>query len=293
MINFIERIDQLNKRLTSCRLCPHHCGVNRRAGQLGKCRAGTDLYISSANVHFGEEPPLSGTKGSGTIFFTHCNLACVFCQNYPISQLGNGNRSSVDELAATMLRLQQQGVHNINFVTPSHVVPQIVEAVHLARAKGLVIPLVYNCGGYEEVETLQLLDGIIDIYLPDAKYSDSALAEKYSSATDYWEINQKALREMYRQVGKLSIDDNGIARSGLLIRHLILPNNIAGSREVLEFIAHELSPKTYISLMAQYHPAHKSGQYPELSRRITSEEYEEILSHMGRLGLENGWQQEL
>lgn len=293
MINYIERIDQLNKQLASCRLCPHHCGVDRRSGKLGRCSTGTDLYISSANVHFGEEPPLSGTKGSGTIFFTRCNLSCVFCQNYPISQLGNGNKSSVDELAATMLRLQHQGVHNINFVTPSHVVPQIVEAVHLARAKGLTIPLVYNCGGYEEVETLRLLEGIIDIYLPDAKYSDSALAAKYSSAPDYWEINQKALREMHRQVGKLSMDGEGIARSGLLIRHLILPNNIAGSRKVLEFIAHELSPETYISLMAQYHPAHGSGQYPELSRRISPEEYEEILADMERLDLENGWQQEL
>lgn len=280
-------------RLNPCCLCPHKCGVNRLAGEKGKCRSTKDLYVSSYNLHFGEEPSISGFSGSGAIFFTNCSLACVFCQNYPISQLGNGNKSSIDELAEIMLKLQSQGAHNINFVTPTHFVPQIVDAVDKARNKGLKVPLVYNCGGYEEIETLRLLDGIIDIYMPDAKYSDNEMAEKYSGAPDYREVNKRALKEMHRQVGDLVIDEKGIAIRGLLVRHLILPENISGSKQVLEFIANELSKNTYVSLMAQFHPAHKAEKFPKISRRISDCEYQEVLDIFEKLGLEKGWKQEL
>lgn len=293
MINYKERIEGLYKRLNSCCLCPHHCGVNRFISSSGKCRSGNKIFVASHTLHFGEEPPISGYAGSGTIFFSNCTLSCVFCQNYPISQLGNGNLVKVSELSSIMLELQQRGAHNINFVTPSHMAAHIVEAVFEAKEKGLTIPLVYNCSGYEEIETLKLLDGIIDIYMPDAKYSDNTISKKYSSAEDYWEINKLALKEMYRQVGNLIINKNGIAEKGLLIRHLILPDNISGSNIILEFIAKELSKQTFISIMAQYHPAHKTSQYPELSRRISLEEYNKVLKVVDFLGLENGWQQEL
>ncbi len=279
--------------MNPCSLCPHRCGVNRLAGQTGKCRTAIEFSIASHTLHFGEEPVISGTHGSGTIFFSHCTLSCAFCQNYPISQLGNGNPVSIDGLAALMLELQKKGAHNINFVTPTHVTPQIVEAVAQARAQGLTVPLVYNCSGYEEVETLQLLEGIIDIYLPDAKYSNDAHAVEFSGAEHYMESNRKALKEMYRQVGNLVTDENDIAVKGLIIRHLVLPNDLAGSKEVLEFIAEELSPDIALSLMAQYHPAHRIEQFPELSRRINKREYQSVLKIARKLNLENGWKQEL
>lgn len=292
MINYTVRINKLYAMTNPCHLCPHKCGVDRSSSQYGKCRTGRDISVSSYNLHYGEEPPISGYSGSGTIFFTNCNLSCVFCQNYPISQLGNGNKVSIKELAGIMIELQQKKAHNINFVTPSHVVPAIVEAVYEAKNLGLNIPLVYNCGGYESIETLAMLDGIIDIYMPDAKYSDPALAKTYSGASNYWEVNKAALAEMHRQVGNLCISSDGIASRGLLIRHLVLPNDISGSREVLDFIAKEISKDTYISMMSQYHPANHSGQMPELSRKITHKEYREVIKFAKMLGLDNGWQQE-
>ncbi|MHB9156125.1 MAG: 4Fe-4S cluster-binding domain-containing protein [Endomicrobiales bacterium] len=293
MFDFKERIELLYRRSAPCALCPHHCGADRRAGEKGKCRTGKEVSIASATPHFGEEPPLSGTGGSGTIFFSNCTLSCVFCQNYPISQLGNGNPVSVESLSRTMRGLQDKGAHNINFVTPSHVAPQVAEAVFLARHKGLTVPVVYNCGGYEDLDTLRLLDGIVDIYLPDAKYDDDAMAKNYSAAPRYRDVNRLALKEMHRQVGTLRINEKGVAERGLLVRHLVLPDDIAGSEKVLEFIAREISPDTFLSLMAQYHPAHRAGSFPELSRRITPREYRQVLKVVHRLGLENGWQQEL
>ncbi len=286
-------VNALYRRMNPCVLCPHHCGVNRFEKSGGRCRTGREFSVASCNVHSGEEPPISGFAGSGAIFFTNCNLNCVFCQNYPISQLNNGNVCTVDKLAAMMLGLQEKGVHNINLVTPTHVAPQIAEALLIARNKGLSVPIVYNSGGYEAVETLRLLEGFIDIYMPDAKYFDDAHAEKFSNAGNYRAANQAALKEMYRQVGTLSINSDGIARKGLLIRHLVLPNDLAGTRDVLTFIKNDISPDTYISLMAQYHPAHRAFKHPELSRPLNREEYEQVLKFLELLGLENGWRQEL
>jgi putative pyruvate formate lyase activating enzyme len=293
MLDYKERIKKLYSLINPCRLCPHECGVNRADGEKGKCRSGLDVYISSSNLHFGEEPPVSGFSGSGTIFFTNCNLSCVFCQNYPISQLGHGNQTSVKELAAVMLELQEKGAHNINFVTPTHVLPMAVEALCEARKNGLGIPLVYNCGGYERVETLKLLEGIVDIYMPDAKYSIEECSAKYSGAPDYPEHNKKALKEMYRQVGGLVLDKHGIAVKGLIIRHLVIPNNIANSIGVLSFIAKDVSRTAYLSLMSQYHPAHLSHKFSELSRTVTRMEYDRVLSAADKLGLNNGWKQEV
>ena len=286
-------VKSLYQLLNPCRLCPHNCGVNRLKGEKGRCRTGNGFSVSSFNIHTGEEPPISGYNGSGTIFFTNCNLSCAFCQNYPISQLGHGKKCSVEELANMMLELQDKGAHNINFVTPTHVVPWIIDAVFRARDKGLKLPLVYNCGGYESIETLKLLEGIIDIYLPDAKYSCSANAVRYSGAENYWEINKIALKEMFRQVGILELDKVGIAKQGLLIRHLVLPNDVSGSGKVLKFIAEQISPQTYISLMAQYHPAHSSTKLAEINRRLTRKEYAKIADFAQNLGLENGWFQEI
>jgi putative pyruvate formate lyase activating enzyme len=293
MVNFPERIKALYKLMSPCRLCPHECVADRSAGKKGKCRSGAEAVISSHNLHFGEEPPISGFRGSGTIFFTNCSLSCVFCQNYPISQLNNGRTVTVKELAAIMLELQEQRAHNINFVTPTHFLPLIVDAVHLAKQKGLSIPLVYNSSGFEGLEALKLLDGVIDIYLPDAKYCDRNKSAKYSGAAGYWEANKLALREMHRQVGNLTLDKDGVAVKGLLVRHLVLPNDISGSKDVLEFIAGELSPETYVSVMAQYHPANKSEQYPELSRKVSAKEYGKVVKLAENLGLTSGWIQEL
>ncbi|PKM92981.1 MAG: radical SAM protein [Elusimicrobia bacterium HGW-Elusimicrobia-4] len=278
--------------LSKCAVCPRNCNVNRLKNELGFCKIGRNPKISSCNLHFGEEPPISGINGSGTIFFTGCNLRCVFCQNYPISQLYHGNEITVEKLAEIMMTLQNQNANNINLVTPTHVVPQIIEAVLLAKNKGSNIPIVYNSGGYEKVETLKLLNGIIDIYMPDAKYSDDRTAEKYSDAKNYWKVNKLTLKEMHKQVGNLQIK-NGVATKGLLIRHLVLPNNIASSKKVFEFIAKEISPKTYISIMAQYHPANKTDEFPELQRKITDEEYSQVLNWADEFGLINGWRQEL
>lgn len=248
-----------------------------------------DPLVSSAGPHLGEEPPLVGRRGSGTIFFSSCNLKCLFCQNFAISQERRGAPVTRRELADIMLQLQQIGCHNINLVTPTHVVPQIVDALSLAVDLGLRLPVVYNCGGYESVETLRLLDGVVDIYMPDIKYSDDSYAVRYSGARNYWDIARAAVKEMYRQVGSLVGDPDGTALRGLLVRHLVLPNGRAGSRKVLEFIAQEISRDTYVNIMDQYHPAHRAGSIRELSRCVSSGEVFEVIEYAKSVGLYRGF----
>lgn len=274
-----ERSDKLNEMLKECRLCPNECLADRVNGETGDCHSIDEVMISSYGPHFGEEPPLTGNFGSGTIFFTNCNLSCQFCQNYDISQLGRGESVTIKDLAQIMISLQNRGCHNINLVTPTHFTPQIVDSLILAIDKGLQIPLVYNCGGYESVETLKLLEGIIDIYMPDIKYSSNETAEKYSLIKNYWDVVRIAVKEMHRQVGNLKISKRGIAQRGLLARHLILPNDIAGSKKVLDFLAEEISKDTYLNLMDQYYPSYRANQYEELNRRISKEEYCEIIDY--------------
>ncbi|GHT36997.1 radical SAM protein [Endomicrobiia bacterium] len=293
MINFEENIEQLYSMMDKCTICPRKCGVNRNLGQKGFCKTSDKIFIASNNIHIGEEPPISAKKGSGAIFFSNCTLQCVFCQNYPISQLGNGREVSLDELVKMMLKLQSRSAHNINFVTPTHYSAQIAKSVYLARKKDLQIPILYNCSGYENVETLKLLEGIIDIYLPDMKYSNNETAFKYSGIKNYVEVNQAAIKEMKRQVGDLIVDSNGVAKKGIIVRHLVLPKNIENTKKVLEFIAKEFSVKTFVSLMAQYHPAYKSNNFKELSHYLTKEKYEEVVNYLKLLNLNNGWVQNL
>jgi len=292
IIDFEKRIEKLNNLLNPCTICPFKCKINRFEESTGRCRTGYPLRIASYNLHFGEEPPITGTKGSGTIFFSGCSLRCFFCQNYPISQLLNGNEVSIEELAGFMLSLQKKGAHNINLVTPTHFVPQIVEALNIAVKRGLHIPIVYNSSGYDDIDVLKTLDGIIDIYLPDMKYGDNENAQKYSGAKNYVEINKIAIREMYNQVGELILDENGVAKRGLIIRHLVLPNNISGTKNVLEFIA-GLSNTITVGLMSQYFPAHKAVNIAEINRKINYSEYKIARSLLDRFGLINGWTQSI
>jgi putative pyruvate formate lyase activating enzyme len=271
--------------LEECCLCPRHCGVNRLVGEKGKCRITNQALVSSSGPHFGEEAPLVGRHGSGTIFFTYCNLRCVFCQNYTISQLGEGKEIGKEELARTMLSLQAMGCHNINLVSPTHVVPYILEALELAVSSGLYLPLVYNTGGYDAVETLQLLDGIVDIYMPDMKYSDERTAEQLSGIEGYPQVNRAAVREMHRQVGDLQLDEQGVAQRGLLVRHLVLPNRLAGTEEVVRFLAQEVSTNTYLNIMAQYHPCHKAFDIPQLARPVNRQECTEAIGLAHQQGL--------
>ena len=288
-----RRIEQAYEVLHHCTLCPRDCGIDRLAGEKGYCRAGAEPVVASWNAHPWEEPPISGTRGSGTIFFTHCTARCLFCQNYPISQLGVGQQVPVQRLGAMMLELQARGCHNLNLVTPTHFVPQILAALALAIEGGFRLPLVYNSSGYDAVETVRLLDGVVDIYLPDAKYADDAIAQRLSGFRGYVEANRAALREMYHQVGdELLLDENGLAVRGLIIRHMVLPDGLAGTEQVLAWIARELKPSVYISLMAQYFPAHKAVGDPVLGRRITHEEYLRALTAFDELELEHGWRQE-
>ncbi len=288
-----SRIERAYQLLESCRVCPRECGVNRlKNDRLGFCRSGLNPVISSVSPHHGEEPPLSGSRGSGTIFFTNCNLRCVYCQNYPISQMGNGSERSPGELACQMIWLQEQGCHNLNLVTPTHFMPQILKALGIARERGFHLPVVYNTSGYDSVESLRLLDGIVDIYLPDMRYSDEAAARKLSVAPDYPEINRAAVKEMYRQVGNLVLDEEGIAKRGLIVRHLVLPHGLSGTEGVMKFLAEKISKDVFISLMSQYFPAFKANDHKELSRRITAKEYEDARRIMEKCGLENGWMQE-
>ena len=276
--------------LSSCELCPHRCGVDRLGGKQGICRMGAQPKLSSWNLHLWEEPPISGPRGSGTIFFSGCTGRCLFCQNYPISQLGYGEVTTVERLAGMMLELQRKGAHNINFVTPTHFVPHILAALPHAIRNGLRLPLVYNTSGYERVETLLLLEGIIDLWLPDAKYTDDTTARRLSGFTNYVEHNRSALREIYRQVGdELFVDENGLAKRGLIIRHMVLPEGLAGTTEVLRWIAAELSPRVHVSLMDQYFPAHLAVGDPVLGRRITPDEYLAAMEAFDAAGLECGW----
>jgi putative pyruvate formate lyase activating enzyme len=276
--------DDLYDLLAPCRICPRECGVDRKNGEVGSCKAGLKLKISSYHQHFGEEAPLVGRYGSGTIFFSHCNMHCVYCQNYEISQLGIGGLVSEETLAGIMIQLQDRGCPNINLVTPTPWVPQIVKALGIACEKGLIIPVVYNCGGYESLNTLKMLDGIIDIYMPDLKYADDDHALKYSDAPGYWGAATAALIEMHCQVGDLVVE-NGIARKGLLIRHLVLPNNIAGSEKCFNFIMQKLSAGACVNVMAQYHPEHDAHKYPEIDRYLKPSEFQQAIACLRSAGL--------
>ncbi|MFH1378700.1 MAG: radical SAM protein [bacterium] len=277
--------------LESCVLCPRKCRINRLQGRLGYCRSGPYAKTASVNLHFGEEPPISGYTGSGTIFFSSCTLKCIYCQNYPISHLNNGEEITDEELADHMIDLQNRGAHNINLVTPTHMLPSIVRALLKAIDKSLVIPLVYNSSGYETLETLDLLKYIIDIYMPDAKYAASDTAEKYSDAPDYPNVNRAAIKQMFLQTGNLSINKRGTATRGLLVRHLVLPHRIKEAKEILRFLHHDISPDIYVSLMAQYHPAYKAHAYPEMNKHISDSEYNDVLACAEKLHLDNGWRQ--
>lgn len=283
-----KRGDQLWESMKSCDLCPRMCRVNKLAGQRGFCNANSQLEISAYHPHYGEEKPLVGKGGSGTIFMTNCNLRCVFCINWEISQGGEGSPRSIDEFATMMLSLQRLGCPNINIVTPTHYSPHIILALDKAASKGLKIPLVYNTCGFERIEILKMLDGIVDIYLPDFKYSDSRMAAKYSSGADtYPEVTKKALLEMHRQVGVARPASNGLMYRGLMIRHLVMPNNVSGAREVLKWISENLPRDTYINLMSQYTPRYKATEYPEISRRISREEYSDAIDYAESVGLTN------
>ena len=273
-------------RLENCRLCPRQCEANRVEGNTGFCQTGRRSLLASFQLHFGEEAPLVGNQGSGTLFFSGCNLGCVFCQNVDISQdPASGAEVQADQLAEAMLRLQEQGALNINLVTPTHVVPQILEALVPAREAGLRLPLVYNCGGYESLETLELLEGVVDIYMPDIKFANPRLAEKYCRATDYPQRARAALREMHRQTGDLRIDDRGAAFRGLLVRHLLMPGELAGSEEWFAFLASEISENTYLNIMDQYRPCARARLYPELQSGLSREEYEQALHLAKSYGL--------
>jgi putative pyruvate formate lyase activating enzyme len=288
----LARVRAAYSRLRSCDLCPHECRVDRLAGATGVCRVAWQPRIASANVHHGEEPPISGSRGSGTIFLSNCSLSCRFCQNFPISQMGNGTDITTLELAGRMLKLQAQGVHNINFVTPGHFLPQILAALYLAIPQGFRLPIVWNSSGYEKVDALRLLDGVVAIYLPDMKYAGDDEAVRFSSAPGYREINRAAVKEMLRQVGHLRMDGEGVALGGLIIRHLVLPEGGAGTRQTLAWIAENLGRETHISLMNQFFPAHRAADTPGLHRKLLGEEYEEAVAALEEHGLENGWVQE-
>ncbi len=280
-----EKIRRGLRWLKRCSLCPRLCKVDRLAGERGYCRTARHAVVASYGPHFGEEKPLVGRHGSGTIFFSHCNLYCIFCQNYDISHRGQGVSASARDLAHIMIHLQEQGCHNINFVTPSHVIAQILEALPAAIEMGLNVPLVYNCGGYERTSALKLLDGVVDIYMPDFKFWDSPVAEGLCNAPDYRERACSALREMHRQVGDLEINAAGVAERGLLVRHLVMPGGMAGTASVLQFLAEGISRSTYVNVMDQYHPCGEAFGKPNLGRRITHREYEEALDAAGQAGL--------
>jgi putative pyruvate formate lyase activating enzyme len=289
-----ERARSLKSRLSACDICPHACRVDRTRGEKGLCRTTDAIVVAYSGLHFGEEPPISGTKGSGTIFFANCNLRCVYCQNYQISQYADEITTrtlSPDELADEMLALQRKGAHNINLVSPTHVMGQVAEALCIAREQGLSIPIVYNTNGYDAVETLRCLEGLIDVYLPDIKYSDDAIARSCSGISDYVEVNRQAIAEMFRQVGNLVCNRRGVAQRGLLVRHLVLPEDRAGSKDSLAFLA-SLSTRMVVSIMAQYAPQHKARNLPPLHRKITEAEYETVLDRAWELGLERCFVQE-
>lgn len=278
--------------LKKCTICPHNCGINRLDGQIGRCKSKDTVKIALYSAHNFEEPCISGKKGSGTVFFSNCNMNCVFCQNYEISQQGKGKEISIQELADIFIKQQEKNVENINLVTPTSYVPQIIEAIKIARKNGLNIPIVYNTNGYEKVETLKMLEGYIDIYLPDLKYSDDLLAKRLSKVDNYFEIATNAIKEMYRQIGEAKFDENGIMQKGMIIRHLVLPNHILNSRRVLKWINDNMND-VYVSVMAQYFSTYKAKEIEDINRKLTKEEYQEIENYLYRLNLENGYIQEL
>ncbi len=282
----------MNKELECCTICPHNCKINRNKNP-GRCKSTDKIKIALYSIHNFEEPCISGEKGSGTIFFSNCNMNCVFCQNYEISQFGRGKEITIEELANVMIKQQERNVQNINLVTPTSYALHIVEAIKIARKKGLEIPIVYNTNGYESVETLKLLEGYVDIYLPDLKYYYDDLAKKYSKVDNYFEIATKAIQEMYRQVGTPVLDENGVMKKGLMIRHLILPNEVQNSKKVLKWIKENIDSNVYVSIMAQYFPTYKAKEIPEIARKITKEEYEKVENYLYGLDLENGYIQEL
>ncbi len=284
MSDLAARAERLHASLASCEVCPRRCRVNRLAGETGFCGIGAEALVASAGPHFGEEDVLVGRGGSGTIFLAGCNLGCTFCQNHDLSHGRNGRPAAPADIARMMLRLERMGCCNVNFVTPTHATPQLMQAILIAREQGLGVPIVYNCGGYESVETLQSLEGLIEIYMPDAKYADGEAARELSAAPDYPEVNRAALREMHRQVGDLAIED-GVATRGLLVRHLVLPNDMAGSKAVLDFLAAEISPRAYVNVMAQYRPSYRAGECPKIARPPTREEFAEAYDYAARLGL--------
>lgn len=278
--------------LEQCTICPHNCKINRKNGEVGRCKSKDTVKIALYSTHNFEEPCISGEKGSGTVFFSNCNLNCVFCQNYEISQEGKGTEITINRLVEIFLEQQEKGVENINLVTPTSYVPQIIEAIKIARTRGLKLPIVYNTNGYEKVETLKMLEGYIDIYLPDLKYSDNKLAKRLSKVDNYFEITTEALKEMYRQTGKAIFDDRGIMKKGMIVRHLVLPNHILNSRRVLKWINDNMND-VYVSIMAQYFPTYKAKEIEDINRKLKKEEYEQIENYLYRLNLENGYIQEL
>ena len=280
------------KILEKCAICPHNCGINRLNNQIGRCKSKDTVKVALYSTHNFEEPCISGKKGSGTVFFSNCNMNCVFCQNYEISQQGKGKEISIEELADVFIKQQEKDVENINLVTPTSYVPQIIEAIKIARKNGLKLPIVYNTNGYEKVETLKMLEGYVDIYLPDFKYSDDDLGKRLSKVDNYFEIVTEALKEMYRQTGKAVFNGEGIMQKGMIIRHLVLPNHILNSRRVLKWI-NENMHDVYVSVMAQYFPTYKAKEIDDINRKLTKEEYEQIENYLYRLDLENGYIQEL
>jgi putative pyruvate formate lyase activating enzyme len=286
---FAARVDELWERYADCDLCAYECGVDRTAGETGACRVGDTASVSAYFDHHGEEDVLRGHNGSGTIFLAHCNMTCVFCQNFETSHEAQGDPATPTEIAEMALDLQSRGCHNVNFVSPTHHSPHLVEAIRIARDRGLELPVVWNCGGYERTEVLELLDGIVDIYMPDVKWSDDDAAVRYSKAPEYWSNIKKSLREMHRQVGDLDTDTNGLATNGLLVRHLVMPNHVENTEDILSFLASEISEETFVNLMGQYRPhyrARSEDRYGEINRRITKEEYQAALTHVREVGLE-------
>lgn len=281
------------QELEKCKICPHNCGVNRLNGNIGRCKSNGNIKLAMASIHNFEEPCISGENGSGTVFFSNCNMNCVFCQNYKISQQGLGREISIEELAEIFIDEQNKNAENINLVTPTMYVYHIIEAIKIAKNKGLKIPIVYNSNGYENVETIKKLDGYIDIYLPDLKYYDDDLAFKYSGVKNYFENATSAIKEMYNQVGSPVLDENGMMKNGLIIRHLVLPNNLQNSKDVLKWINDNIDKKVFVSVMAQYFPTNRAKEFPEINRKLTKEEYEEIENYLYSLDLDNGYIQEL
>ena len=281
------------QELEKCKICPHNCGVNRLNGNIGRCKSNGNIKLAMASIHNFEEPCISGENGSGTVFFSNCNMNCVFCQNYKISQQGLGREISIEELAEIFIDEQNKNAENINLVTPTMYVYHIIEAIKIAKNKGLKIPIVYNSNGYENVETIKKLDGYIDIYLPDLKYYDDDLAFKYSGVKNYFENATSAIKEMYNQVGSPVLDENGMMKKGLIIRHLVLPNNLQNSKDVLKWINDNIDKEVFVSVMAQYFPTNKAKDFPEINRKLTKKEYEEIENYLYSLDLDNGYIQEL